>query len=228
MNCDDVFDALTDPALSQTAALDAHLAHCPRCRQLQQVLEPARSLLCGELPAELPGLDESADEASFSKQPAPALSVEAVGLAETIAAQLTANSGKSRPPRRPFARRALVVGALRSAAFVLFGMLAVYCLGARNGDSDAHALPALVPGTAKACTRLDLQKKDQPPLDARRVILSCVGCHMNDGPQRRQPTSTSLFWPLRHATPSIRLARAEMRAWASVGNRQPMAESPIS
>src|ERR1700722_16410360 len=54
MNCDDVFDALTDPALSQKAAPDAPLAHCPRCRQLQQVLEPARSLLCGELPAELP------------------------------------------------------------------------------------------------------------------------------------------------------------------------------
>ncbi|HEX4070294.1 MAG TPA: hypothetical protein VHX68_03975 [Planctomycetaceae bacterium] len=228
MNCDDVFDALTDPALSQSAALDAHLAHCPRCRQLQQVLEPARSLLCGELPAELPGLDESADEASYSKTPSPALSVEAVGMAETIAAQLTANSGKSRPPRRPFARRAFVVGALRSAAFVLFGMLAVYCLGARNGDSDLHALPAVVPGTAKACTRLDLQKKDQPPQDARRVILSCVDCHMNDGPQRRQPTSTSLFWPPRHATLSIRLARAEMRAWASVDNRQPMAESPIS
>ena len=101
MNCDDVFDALTDPALSQMAALDAHLAHCPRCRQLQQVLEPARSLLCGELPAELPGLDESADKASFSKMPAPVLSVEAVGLAEMIAAQLTANSGKSRPPIDP-------------------------------------------------------------------------------------------------------------------------------
>ena len=52
MNCDDVFEALTDPALSQSAELERHLANCPRCRQLQQVLEPARSLLCGDLPAE--------------------------------------------------------------------------------------------------------------------------------------------------------------------------------
>jgi hypothetical protein len=228
MNCDDVFDALTDPALSQSTALDAHLARCPRCRQMQQVLEPARSLLCGELPAELPGMDASAHEGSFSEQPAPVLSAEAVGLAETIAAQLTANSGKSRPPRRPFARREFVVAALRSAAFVLFGMLAVYCLGMRNGESDSHALPAAVPGTAKNCTRLDLQKKSQPPQDARRVILSCVECHMNDGPRNRQSTSTSLFWPPRRSAPAIRLASAETRASASVCNPQPMAESSIS
>jgi hypothetical protein len=228
MNCDDVFEALTDPALSQSTALDAHLANCPRCRQMQQVLEPARSLLCGELPAELPGMDASADEGSFSKQPAPVLSVDAVGLAETIAAQLTANSGKSRPPRRPFARRAFFIGALRSAAFVLFGMLAVYCLSVRNGESDSQTLPAVVPGTAKTCTRLDLQKKGQPPQDARRVILSCVGCHMNDGPHNRQSTSTSLFWPPRHSVRTIRLAGAETRAWASVCNPQPMAESSIS
>ncbi len=228
MNCDDVFDALTDPALSQSAALDAHLAHCPRCRQLQQVLEPARSLLCGELPAELPGLDESADEPSFPKQPAPLLSVEAVGLAETIAAQLTANSGKSRPPRRPFARRAFVVGRSAVRRSCSSGCWPFIASGSRNGDSDLHALPAVVPSTTKTCTRLDLQKKDQPPQDARRVILSCVGCHMNDGPERRQPASTSLFWPPRHTAPSIRMARAEMRAWASVDDRQPMAESSIS
>jgi hypothetical protein len=225
MNCDDVFDALTDPALSDSAALDEHLAHCPRCRQMQQVLEPARTLLCGDLPTER-GLSEgSSTETPAANRPAPLLSVEAVGLAETIAAQLASANGKSATPsHRPFARRTFVVGALRSAALVLFGALAVYCLSSREGGSDSQSLPGVVPGVgpAKTCTRLELQKKGQGPQDARRVILSCVGCHMHDGLRRQPPTSTSLFWPPRRPVGSVSLARGEM------SDRPPMETSRLA
>jgi len=219
VNCDDVFDALTEPALSQTAQLAAHLAHCPRCREMQQVLEPARSLLCGNLPVErVPGLD-SRDEI----EPAPwrtSPSAESVGLAESIAAQLSASSrGKNVLPRRPFANRRVVVAALRSAALVLFGALAVYCIGSSERDSDSHALPAVVPvGPAKVCTRMDLQQKTRGSQDARRVILSCVSCHLNERPTRQHLGPTSFFWPPRRAAGHVSLASCDARFWVPSTN----------
>jgi hypothetical protein len=220
MNCDDVFDALTDPALSQTAQLEAHLAHCPRCRELQQVLEPARSLLCGELPEErVPGVD-ARDEIGPVPWHTSLPSVEAVGLAESIAAQLSSSKGgKSVLSRRPFANRRVFVAALRSAALVLFGALAVYCIGSRDRDSDSHSLPAVVPlGPANVCTRMDLQRKGRASQDARRVILSCVGCHLNERPTRQQLGPTSLFWPLRRAPAHVSLASCDARGWTPITN----------
>ncbi|HUE13926.1 MAG TPA: hypothetical protein VMR25_07170 [Planctomycetaceae bacterium] len=219
MNCDDVFEALTDPALSQTAQLEAHLAHCPRCRELQQVLEPARSLLCGELPVErVPGLDARDEIGAAPWRTSP--SAESVGLAESIAAQLRAsNRGKSVLSRRPLANRRVVVAALRSAALVLFGALAVYCIGSSDRESDSHALPAVVPvGPAKVCTRMDLQRKGRGSQDARRVILSCVGCHLNERPTRQQLGPTSLFWPPRRAAGHVSLASCDARVWVPITN----------
>jgi hypothetical protein len=218
MNCDDVFEALTDPALCQSAQFEGHLAKCPRCRQLQQVLEPARSLLCGNLPAEPGPAAESRNESHIatrlSARQAPLLSVEAVGLAEAIAAQLASSSGgKSVPSQRRVASRRNLIAALRSAALVLFGALAVYCIGTRDRDSDFHSVPAVVPNM---CTRMDLLRKGAASQDARGVILSCVGCHLNDRPSRQQPGPTSLFWPRRRSGAAVRLTRGEASGWTAI------------
>jgi hypothetical protein len=216
MNCDDVFEALTDPAQydpghASSVQLAEHLAMCPRCRQMQQVLEPARSLLCGDLPAERVPVVESQAEMLDDLPPAagrtPVLSVEAVGLAEAIAAQLTASSnGKSLRPRHRFFGRRFFAAALRNAALVLFGALAVYCMGPRDRDSDS--VPAVVPPVAPAnsCTRMEFQQKGRASQDARRVILSCVACHLKEGEPRNKSASTTLFWPRRHTATHISLA----------------------
>src|SRR5262249_52019000 len=101
MNCDDAFDALTDPAGADAAQLADHLAVCPRCRELKQVLEPALSMLCGDLPAEsgipetLTKLSQENDQAGASQKCF--LSVEAVGLAEAAAARLASQHADSAP-----------------------------------------------------------------------------------------------------------------------------------
>jgi hypothetical protein len=213
MNCDEAFDALTDPRYCESAELETHLAGCPRCRQLEQVLEPARSLLCGELPAERVPANESRDEFPAAALPKPLLSLEAVGLAEAIAGQLASSTGKSVPARPPVASRRVFVAALRGLALVLFGAMAVYCVSPRVGDHDSHALPAVMPasGPSKICTRMDLQRKGGASQNAQSVILSCVACHLSDRHPQRTPTSTSLFWPPRSADGRISMVNCDAR-----------------
>jgi|HubBroStandDraft_6_1064221.scaffolds.fasta_scaffold36948_4 hypothetical protein len=213
MNCDEAFDALTDPRDCESAELETHLAGCPRCRQLQQVLEPARSLLCGELPAERVPANESRNEFPAAARPKPLLSVEAVGLAEAIAGQLALSSGKRVPAGPPLASRRVFVAALRGLALVLFGAMAVYCVSPRAGDFDSPALPAVMPasGPSKACTRANLQRKRGASQNAQSVILSCVACHLNDPQRQRTPNSTSLFWPPRSADRRISMVSCDER-----------------
>jgi hypothetical protein len=221
MNCDDVFEALTDPAQynsgqSSSAQLAEHLETCPRCRQMQQVLEPARSLLCGDLPAErVPAVDShtgTRDDMRPAAASAPLLSVEAVGLAESIAAKLTAASGgKSVRAGHWFANRRILAATLRSAALVVFGALAVYCIGPREREADS--MPAVVPPVVptNSCTRMSLQRKGTASQDARGVILSCVACHLKQREPGKKPASTTLFWPRRSTAARLSLAVAEGR-----------------
>lgn len=212
MNCDDVFDALTDPALSQSgsAELDSHLAGCPRCRQLREVLEPARSLLGGELPIERLTRQPLPNETGSFGGTRSLLTVESVGMAEAIASQLAASGQKRRPSRWSLANPRLVA-AVRGTALVLFGALAVYCLGPRDRESDLHAMPAVVPAplSVKTCTRMDFQRRNSSSRNAQQVVLTCVACHMKDGGPQRQSPATSAIWPSRRTAPSIRLAIGE-------------------
>jgi hypothetical protein len=212
MNCDDVFDALTEPALSpgDTAELEAHLAGCRRCRQLREVIEPARSLLCGELPIELvPGQPLPHERGTVSGAKS-LLTIESVGQAEAIASQLAARGRKNLPPRRSFSNPRFL-SAVRGAALVLFGALAVYCLGPRDRDNDLHAIPAVVPAplSPNICTRLDFQREKSSSRNAQQVVLTCVACHMKDGGAQLAPAATSRFWPSRRTVLSIHLAIAE-------------------
>jgi Putative zinc-finger len=232
MNCDDVFDALTDPALSpgDSAELEAHLADCPRCRQLREVLEPARSLLCGELPIErLPGQQLPYESGTFGETKS-LLTVESVGMAEAIASQLAASGRKSLPPRWSLVNpRFLAV--VRGTALVVFGAVAVYCLAPRDRENDLHSIPALVPApsSAKTCTRMDLQRRNANSRNAQQVVLTCVACHMKDGGPQRPPAASSGFWPYRRSRPSIRLAVSETgRAYCFRGDRSEPDEKLIS
>jgi hypothetical protein len=215
MNCDDAFDALTDPASANAAALAAHLENCPRCRELKQVLEPALSMLCGDLPAErampvtMPNEVRGKDAVSPQKA---FLSVEAIGVAEAAAARLASLSASrsshpaARLPRHRFGGRVLQ-GALCAA----FGGLAVFCIGLWVGKSDVAPQPSLVPVIVPAgvCTRNAVPQKTRkaPGENARAVILSCVACHLRDHQPRTERLPTSLFQSPR------RLADAELFVW---------------
>jgi hypothetical protein len=223
MNCDDAFDALTDPVCADTAELAEHLLKCPRCRELKQVLEPALSLLCGDLPAE-PAMaaalphegrgndDDVASQKSF-------LSVEAIGVAEAAAARLASLSAPSgsrpvvRLPRHRISGRA-TQGLLCAA----LGGLAVFCIGLWNGKSDVAPQRSLAPGVIPAgvCTRNAVpQKPTQTRENARAVILSCVACHLQDHQPRIEPIPTSLFQSPRRAADRVLLAWGQ-----TLGERQ--------
>ncbi len=201
MNCDEAFDALTDPACADAAELADHLLNCRRCRELKQVLEPALSLLCGDLPAEpamtgaLPNEGRGNDHAVASQKSF--LSVEAISVAEAAAARLASLSAPSagrpvvRLPGHRISGRA-VQGVLCAA----LGGLAVFCIGLWVGKSDVARQPSLVPGVIPAgvCTRNAVpQKATQTRENARAVILSCVACHLRDHQPRIEPLPTSLF-----------------------------------
>jgi hypothetical protein len=213
MNCDDAFDALTDPALADTAELAEHLLICPRCRELKQVLEPALSLLCGDLPAEpaipaaLPNegrgnADAVASQKSF-------LSVEAIGMAEAAAARLASLSMPS--SNRPVVRlpgHRISGRALQGVLCAALGGLAVFCIGLWVGKSDVARQPSLVPGAIPSgvCTRNAApQKATRPRENARAVILSCVACHLRDHQPPIEPLPTSLFQSPRRAAGRVLL-----------------------
>jgi hypothetical protein len=215
MNCDDAFDALTDPVSANAAALAEHLAKCPRCRDLKQVLEPALSLLCGDLPAEpaMPATLLQEGREKYADAPRKAfLSVEAIGMAEAAAARLASLSAPSasRPAVRAsghrFSRRVL-----QGVSCAAFGGLSVFCVGLWSGKSDVAPQPSLVPGVIPAgvCTRNAVPQKatKMPGENARAVILSCVACHMRDQQPRSERFPTSLFPAAR------RLADPELFVW---------------
>jgi|HubBroStandDraft_4_1064222.scaffolds.fasta_scaffold111253_2 hypothetical protein len=213
MNCDEAFDALTDPMWADAAELAEHLANCPRCRELKQVLEPALSLLCGDLPAEpampaaLPREGRGDDHAAVSQKSF--LSVESISVAEAAAARLASQSAPSggRPVIRLPGRR--VSGrALQGVLCAALGGLAVFCIGLWDGKSDVAPQPSLVPGIVPAgvCTRNAVpQKATQPRENARAVILSCVACHLRDHQPRIEPLPTSLFRSTRRAADRVLL-----------------------
>jgi hypothetical protein len=214
MNCDEAFDALTDPMWADTAEVAEHLAKCPRCRELKQVLEPALLLLCGDLPAEppmpatLPNERQGNDRAARSQRPF--LSVEAIGVAEAAAARLASLSALSgsrpvvRLPRHRISGRAWQ-GVLCAA----FGGLAVFCIGLWDGKSDGPPQPSIVPRVVPAdvCTRKAVsQKATQPRETARAVILSCVACHLREQQPRVGSLPTSLFRSPERAADRVLLA----------------------
>lgn len=158
MTCDDAFDALTSAHRRTSPELAAHLAGCPRCRQMQETLAPALELFDEEPPHEP------------QRSAVPVLSPEAVQLADataqTLRARRPATSGNR--PRRPLTW-------LHYCAATVAGAAAIWLAG----DALSPMPSGGMSGSAQAC--LWTNPDALPERDQQRphvVISSCVSCHL--------------------------------------------------
>ena len=180
MNCDEAFDALTNPAERDNSALQWHLEFCPRCREMQEVLAPALALFAVECDASEAFAEPNPQHrperfsdpgSSPLRLPAPFLTPEAIHIAEETARDL-------RPRRRVFNSawfRCIAAGAV--CLMLSLGFLMVSA--ASKPASPAHSDPVML---ADRClwTDRDANQKAAPPEDpsSRWVVLSCVSCHL--------------------------------------------------
>lgn len=206
MNCDQAFDAITNPARTAATELDDHLIRCPRCRQLREVLAPALDLLCDEsdagdsatLPPTEPSLhDRYSDGRTSSASP------DAVRLAEAAAERLAGRAYAAARPSADGARFPLTGVYARAAALVVFGAVAGYCIGPWPRDADVRGLQALPPAgqSREQCSRHELSRDRR--VDARSVVASCVACHFKARDERATPATSSTSGHQGGAGPSV-------------------------
>ncbi|MCH8830028.1 MAG: hypothetical protein IID45_10675, partial [Planctomycetes bacterium] len=132
MNCDQAFEWITEPSRRNQPALQQHLRHCRRCRQMQEVLAPALELLTPAADEIIPGFEPAAMHSGFESQPPPHaipfLSPASVRVAEQSARTLARTEVKAiefKPSQRTrFSRLAGIAAALligAGLAFAAFG-----------------------------------------------------------------------------------------------------------
>ncbi len=181
MNCDEAFEAMTDPSAPDNSALKWHLEFCPRCREMQDVLAPALAMLSTESVAKedspanrLPS--SFTDFESSHSAPRRFLTPEAVQIAEQTARTL-------HPARKWFSARHwprwIAVGALS-----LLVSLGLYFLTTKSEPArPAHADPIMLanhclwkqPAPVKTATRTIEPTETN---SSRWIVLSCVACHL--------------------------------------------------
>ena len=186
MNCDEAFDALTDPHESNHSALKWHLEFCPRCREMQEVLAPALAMFS----ADPVGSGESSSSTSHrllersgeaksrihhleTPDPPvskPFLTPEAIRVAEQTARALC-------PARKRAASRWMMAGVvcLMTVLGVFFAVQSSNPATPRGSDSPMLAEECLWTEQDSAQTQ---STADQG--SARWVVLSCVACHLED------------------------------------------------
>jgi predicted anti-sigma-YlaC factor YlaD len=162
LTCDEAFDFLTSPARHDSEELALHLAECPRCRQMREVLSPALGVL----------QSEPFGATSESAIP-PSLSLEAIQLAETSAARLRAESA-NRPPALKRRHRTRVWGAASAVLLLLGGIY----WSARGADPAAVAVVPMLEESRCLWKHPESERRDSPPI--RSVVLSCVACHLDE------------------------------------------------
>jgi hypothetical protein len=200
MNCDHAFEALTDPSQCDDLALSAHLAECPRCRDLKAVLEPALFLLCGDLPHEPSSEARGSQGPGCGRPRSQVLSEEVVRIAEQAARVLAASSAGRVRSERAFARPKRTGTLLRSAALVLFGAFAAYGVTAWQRPSESGGDRPLVPIDAnRRCSRREVGQGARGTRDPRGVLLSCASCHLRDAPREKTSVPTLQIWPVRRS-----------------------------
>ena len=163
MNCDQAFDALTDPERRHDRELERHFDDCPRCRQMRAVLEPALALFDEPLPA-------TASLPSLAVQ-GPLLSAETVCLAEHQAAVLRRRAAGGR-----FTRAGVIAALVGSAALFAMGALTALGLGTA-AERTVDSRPPQPTAVAEQCL-WSLQDREEESGSARAVVLSCVSCHL--------------------------------------------------
>lgn len=169
MNCETAFEYLTDSVLSNSPELRQHLAKCPRCREMEEVLSPALSWIV-EAARE--------DDAVRSQQPSsPFLTAETVAVADRLAAQLAQDKETRREllpstlPRK-FAGRSWA--GWRAGGVVAMLMLAGFggwFLGANWGpESSSTSTVCLWTNREWSAAAVDQS--------AKSITMSCLACHL--------------------------------------------------
>ncbi len=186
MNCDEAFDALTDPNQRDNQELRWHLEFCPRCRGMQDVLAPALSLLgLDEEPLEpqtksnrlawvFSDLQTETREESSVQQatPKPFLTPEAVRVAEHAAQTLHADN-------RPLTRKPMRWLAVGVVCLLTACGLFLATASAPNVPASGNAEPMML---ADHCLWINKNQKKTAKPPARWVVLSCVSCHLGNTP----------------------------------------------
>lgn len=176
MNCDEAFEVLTQRDSMRRQELLWHLDMCPRCRELQKVLEPALLMFENQGASSSESYRESSTnmptrQALNSQSPRPArLSNEALDLAEQTAAKWK----KSRTTR--IWRRFGVI-----AATVCCLVIAVHASMARRtepGTELESPSAAAMPLNSCLWVAQDQETPISPNLTNHDIILSCVNCHL--------------------------------------------------
>lgn len=172
MNCDDAFDALTDPLrwsdplAGKGAELQEHLARCPRCRQMEETLSPALQLFEAE----------SQSEAFRPSGPMSGSGVEAMAPRSVRSARRDAGrraSGSSENANRSRSR----VLAVAIACVLLLGIASNWISPtAVNVPPDRSTALTdcfwLHPESARSAGRAT---------SSASVVSACVACHLSGG-----------------------------------------------
>lgn len=187
MNCDTAFELMTDPRSRQSGVLLAHLDACPRCRQMQETLEPALSALSEEGPESL--LAPSLFQSVPSAETVPFVTPEAVAVAEQAARTLALT--RPTATKSSWQRRASTFAGY-AAAMILGGLTFATFWPSRNASDSGSSVPAAIDG---ACTRNEVTKwkTDRPDQTARTVVLSCLACHHGNKDSARRDETRRLF-----------------------------------
>lgn len=165
MNCETAFEYLTDSVLNNSPELRQHLAECPRCREMEEVLSPA-----------LTWMTETA-RVEDSGQSAPFLTAETVAVADRLAAQLAQDKETRRDllpstSQRPFGGRSWSgwrAGGV--AALLMLAGFSGWFLGANWGPENSS--------TSTVCLWTNREWSaaavDQ---SAKAITMSCLACHL--------------------------------------------------
>lgn len=187
MNCDEAFDHMTDTNLRHRPALKQHVERCPRCRQMQETLQPALALfsrdaegddVVSSYPNSIHTSSGNYSNTSFpdSVWSQEFLSPEAVEAAEHAAMRLATGSSVRSPRFWQFS-----ACALRYAAVLVVGAVIGWGVWTPHGPAaDLPSGAASPVAGAAACTRNPEHstKASQQRRDSKSVVLSCVACHL--------------------------------------------------
>lgn len=177
MNCDQAFDAMTDAFDAESAELQAHLAGCPRCREMRETLSPALDALFAESrsraadwpPASLPCLDLSQLAEAAARE-----------LAPTVPLREPALLRRSRPASPNWSTITIAALLLTAGAGLGWG-------GHRfltNPPAPQVAALTLPDRVSALClwqtrqTQPELAAKTPQQDSPRSVVLSCLACHL--------------------------------------------------
>ncbi|WP_166820202.1 hypothetical protein [Thalassoroseus pseudoceratinae] len=177
MNCDEAFDVLTQPDSPRRQELLWHLDMCPRCRELQKVLEPALLMFENHDSAPTGGSRESSmpfpmRQTLNSHVPRPVnVSEEALDLAEQ-----TANQWKRNRVQRTWRRVGVV------ALSVCCMVIAVQSWMTRKsslGTQTQAPTAATLPVDSCLWVAQDQDVSIPSTMSNHEIILSCVACHLH-------------------------------------------------